>query len=342
MLSREFRVDTSANLAETDELAGRLARFLDHEFGVSGMRISNLARRSTGMSRENWTFTAHCQQRHGRPLDLILRRDPRGSMLETDRRSEHAVLSALRARGLPVPELYGADFTGEWLGRPSLIMQIVAGECDYFAVTGARPLSTRLRLANDFLDLLARIQEVDWRSLGLHETLSEPGDSPSLHELDRWSDELRRVQLEPMPEMQVIASWLRSKARPARRIVLVHGDFKPGNALILDHQISAMLDWETAHLGDPLEDLGWITNPARSGEYLIEGSWGRREIIAGFERRTGYAVDDDELHWWNVFACWKLAIIILTGIHALVEHRLDQIHHDPTFLYRRMLKMIQA
>jgi aminoglycoside phosphotransferase (APT) family kinase protein len=275
-------------------------------------------------------------------MDLILRRDPRGSLLETDRRSEHAVLKALRASGLPVPALYGADFTGEWLERPSLIMEIVPGECDYYAVTGARPLATRLRLARDFLDLLVAIQNVDWRALKLAEVLGAPGGNPALHELDRWTAELSRVQLEPMPELQLVAAWLRARAQAARKLVLVHGDFKPGNALIQHDRISAMLDWETAHLGDPVEDLGWITNPARAGEHQIPEVWERRQIIEAFEQRTGYAVAAAELHWWNVFSCWKLAIIILTGVHALVEGRLDQIHHAPSFLYRRMFRMIGA
>jgi aminoglycoside phosphotransferase (APT) family kinase protein len=330
------------NLNDSGRLAAKLADFLGRQWRVSGLQISDLSRHATGMSRENWTFTARWTEREARELRLILRRDPPGSMLDTDRQCEYAVLQILRRCGLPVPATYGADTTGESFDRPSLIMERVTGECDYYAVTGDhRPIETRLRLANEFLDLLARLQALDWRSAKLDEILTVPPESssPSLNELDRWSSELCRVQLEPMPELDLIEMWLRARAPRASRIVLVHGDFKPGNALIHNDSVSALLDWETAHLGDSLEDLGWLTNPARANEFLIPGVWDREQIISAFETRVGYSIDPAHLNWWNVFACWKLAIIVLTGVHALVEGRLQQIHHAPTFLYRRMLTM---
>jgi aminoglycoside phosphotransferase (APT) family kinase protein len=336
-------VSTSADSSNHNgRLAGKLAAFLSHRWNVPGLQISDLSRHATGMSRENWTFGAHWNDGGSRELALILRRDPPGSMLETDRQCEYTVLQTLRQCGLPVPATHGADLTGEHLDRPSLIMEIVPGECDYFAVTGnSRPLAVRLQLAREFLDLLARMQAIDWRSVRLNEVLPEPPDPafPSLFELDRWTRELRRVQLEPAPELDLTANWLRARAPRAQRIVLVHGDFKPGNALIHNDSVSALLDWETAHLGDPLEDLGWLTNPARANEFLIPTHWDLPQIKAAFEERLGDRVAPADLHWWNVFACWKLAIIVLTGIHALVDGRLQQIHHAPTFLYRRMLAM---
>ena len=39
--------------------------------------------------------------------------------------------------------------------------------------------------------------------------------------------------------------------------VIVHGDFGPQNVLIDNGQVSALLDWEFAHLGQPVEDLAW-------------------------------------------------------------------------------------
>jgi len=230
---------------------------------------------------------------------------------------------------------------GTHLGRPALVMEIAPGVCEYFVLTGSRPLETRMRLASDFLQLLVDLQNIDWKSAGLAPTLEDPGGTPALHELNRWNRELERVALEPMPEMELIRVWLQERAQPARKIVLVHGDFKPGNALIHEDRVSAVLDWETAHRGDPLEDLGWITNPARASEHQIPGHWERAEILHAFRERTGYDFDEEELHWWNVFACWKLAIIVLTGLRSAVDGKFDRIHHNPTWLYRRMLKMVE-
>jgi aminoglycoside phosphotransferase (APT) family kinase protein len=122
----------------------------------------------------------------------------------------------------------------------------------------------------------------------------------------------------------------------------VHGDFKPGNALVDGDRIAAMLDWETAHLGDPLEDLGWITNPVRAREHQIQGLWERADIVAAYSAATGHSVEEEELTWWNVFSCWKLAVIVLTGIHAFVAGTFDWVHQSPTWLVRAMLRMIDS
>lgn len=331
------------SLAEDDSLVGALEKLLRNQMPKAlDLRIWDLTRMSTGFSRENWTFLATWRDDEGKQrLPLILRRDPPGSLLETDRRHEHGVLTALYGSGIPVPHVRWADIDGEWLGAPSLIMDIVEGECDWHALTGSRPIEARLNLASAFLDLLCAIQRVDWQGAGLGILLGDPGANPALRELDHWEAELRRVQLEPLPEMVFILIWLRQRAKAARGKVLVHGDFKPGNALLVGNRINAMLDWETAHIGDPLEDLGWITNPARSGEHQIPGLWEREQIVEAFKERTGYDFDDQELLWWNIFSCWKLAVIILTGMSAFVNGRFDRVHHNPVWLYRRMFKMME-
>jgi len=324
------------------QLATKLEQFLGPVLKRDALRVSGLERKSTGMSRENWTFVVEDKNSEGLHLPLILRRDPVGGMLDTDRQTEYEVLVGLRKAGLPIPAVIGADMTGAHFGRPSLVMEIAPGKCEYFVLNGDRALETRLRLAGDFLNLMIDMQSVDWRAAGLGNTFSDPGHTPALRELDNWSRELKRVALESLPEMELIRCWLAQNAISSRRIVIVHGDFKPGNALIKGDKISAILDWETAHLGDPLEDLGWITNPARASEHQIVGYWERGEIIEAFRARSGYDFDESEVHWWNVFSCWKLAIIVLTGLRSTVDGKFDRIHHNPTWLYRRMLKMVEV
>jgi hypothetical protein len=123
---------------------------------------------------------------------------------------------------------------------------------------------------------------------------------------------------------------------------LVHGDFKPGNALIDQGRITAKLDWETAQLGDPLEDLGWVTNPVRKREHQIPGHWERREIVQAYRERTGRQVAEADLLWWNVFSCWKLSIIQLTAVAEFVAGRYHRVFQTPTWLYRPMFQMMEA
>ena len=122
----------------------------------------------------------------------------------------------------------------------------------------------------------------------------------------------------------------------------MHGDFKPGNALIEGEHISAKLDWETAHLGDPLEDLGWVTNSVRKREHQIAGVWEREQIVATYSALTGRRVNEAALRWWNVFSCWKLAVIQLTAVNEFVAGRYDRVFQTPSWLYRPMFQMMES
>jgi aminoglycoside phosphotransferase (APT) family kinase protein len=321
-----------------------LREMMEHELhGAANIRIDGLRRISEGLSRENWIFEG-AWEKDGQKvrLPLILRRDPEGSLLETDRRTEFEVLQPLEKAPLPTPRALWLDADGTWLGRPSMVMVREEGECDWFVLNGKRPLEERVRVGRRLVNLLGRIHLVDWRAMGLGDRLADTGPMASLAEVDRWEEQLRRNQLEPHPELELAISWLRSRAPRSQRTVLVHGDYKPGNALLAGESISAMLDWELAHLGDPLEDLGWITNPYRSREHQIPDVWGREQIVQHYRDETGFEVEEPELAWWNVFSCFKLSTIILTGISVFVEGHFDVIYQAPMSLYRVMFELMDA
>jgi aminoglycoside phosphotransferase (APT) family kinase protein len=332
-------------VGEPDEFASRLRSFVEAQLGeASELRIDDLRRTSAGFSRENWVFDASWRDTGGRAVSepLIVRRDPVGSVLDTDRRVEFAVLRALESTAVRAPRVRWLDERGEWLGRPSVVMVREDGECDWFVLSGDRSLDDRVAIARRFLDLLASIHTLDWRASGLGDVLDDPGSRASLAAVDHWESELRRHQVEPHPELEVVLAWLRANAPASQATVLVHGDFKPGNALMRGDEVHVMLDWETAHLGDPLEDVGWITNPVRAREHQIPGAWERAQIFEHYAKRTGFHVDEDVVLWWNVLANYKLAVITLTGVGAFVDGRFDRIHQAPLGLVRVMFDMIGA
>lgn len=299
-------------------------------------------RAAGGLSRENWSLDATWVDETGAQAHrLMLMRDAAGTLLSTDRQREFAVLKALEATSVPAPKAHWVDHDGRWLGGPSLVMDRMPGTCDYMVLNSARPLEARLNLARAFIDLMARIHMINWRKCGLGEVLEVPTGAPSRVELAHWEAEYRRVRLEPHPELDHVLAWMRHSAPEAEAIVLVHGDFKPGNALIAGEQISAKLDWETAHLGDPLEDLGWVTNPVRKREHQIAGNWEREQIVSAYRTLTGRRVDEVALRWWNVFSCWKLAVIQLTAVSEFVAGRYDRVFQTPSWLYRPMFQMME-
>jgi aminoglycoside phosphotransferase (APT) family kinase protein len=338
-------VSTATDLTEA------LRRWIADEVGDPAATISGMRRTSAGFSRENWVFDAFwLEQGEPRKAALIARRDPEGSVLHTDRRIETCVLAALEHTPVPSPRLRWADLAGERLGRPAIVMDVVEGVCDGFVLAGTTPEADRLRLAHELYDRLADIHLLDWRALGLGDVLEDPGERAALAALEHWESELRRVQLEPEPELELIMHWLRAHAPRNDVTTVVHGDFKAGNVLLVgDLQgdvgaavVSAVLDWETVHLGDPREDLGWVTNPLRAREHRVPGVWEPADLIARWSSRTGLAADPEAVHWWSVLANFKLSAIVLSGAHAFVDGRLDRVHQAPIGIYRLMLDMIGA
>jgi aminoglycoside phosphotransferase (APT) family kinase protein len=330
-------------VSETGDFASRLAEWLADELGDPGVRIEGLRRTSAGFSRENWVFdAAWTAQGATQTASLIARRDPPGSVLVTDRQQEGAVLHAMEYSPVPTPRVRWLDAHGVRLGRPAVIMDLVKGVCDGFVLNGSRPLERRVDIAHRLYDHLAEIHRFDWRAHGLDKVLEDPGPGAATVAVDHWERELRAVQLEPEPELEVVLAWLRAHAPRAQVTTLVHGDFKAGNVLLRDDDVVAVLDWETAHLGDPLEDIGWVTNPLRAGEHRIAGVWEPEDLIRRWSDRTGFDADEPSIEWWRVLANLKLSVIVLTGVHAFVDGRLDRCYHSPVRLYQLLLDQIGA
>jgi aminoglycoside phosphotransferase (APT) family kinase protein len=206
------------------------------------------------------------------------------------------------------------------MGRPAMIMTREPGSAEYLILNGDRPLAERRRLAVGFCELLARVHAVPWQAAGLADVLEAPA-APAQHELTAWLQVLHNDQLEPYPELELAASWLRAHAPTARTLALVHADFKPGNILVEGGRIVALPDWELAHLGDPIEDLGWVTQPLRRREHLITGTWEADDLVTHYERCTGVPVDSRALYWWQTMSTFKTAVMQVSGLRAFIERR---------------------
>ena len=95
---------------------------------------------------------------------------------------------------------------------------------------------------------------------------------------------------------------------------LVHGDFRNGNFVIGADGIRAVLDWELAHLGDPIEDLGWLCVKSwRFGNAdLIAGGFGSLdELIAAYGDASGAAITEDAVRFWVVLGTVKWGVICI-------------------------------
>lgn len=337
-------VDSTVTAEDGRALAVRIAEFIQAvDPDASDPVVTGVRRSDVGYSRENWTFDAEwsaagCQIR--RPL--IMRRDPTGSVLATDRNTEYALLKALEPTAIPSPVARWLDGNGSWFGRPSLIMDRIDGDCQMFAIEGPGRLEDRLGLAADCLQLLADVHQLDWQGLGLAPVLDAGRPGGAAREAAYWIAEMEREQMADDPRLRELAGWLTDQAPDPAAQVLVHGDFKPGNMLLRNGAIVALLDWETAHVGDPVEDLGWITNPLRRREHQIPGHWETAQIVDRYQQLTGSQVDRWALRYWNVLANFKLAVIVLTGMRSYAEKRSDRPFDFPTPLVDLAFQLIEG
>lgn len=310
------------DLSAEAKMREHLESFLEHTFPCRAPVLEHLCSAAgDGRSRENWSFDLLWPDRRE---ELILRRDPEGGLVRTDRSDEFCLLRALEPTPLPSPATRWLDGDGAWFGRPTLIMERLPGRSDYFLLNGDLHLERRLQLAEELCRLLGAVHALDWHVLGLHTLLPDPGEHAAAAELGRWEAVLREDQVEAYPEIDLAIVWLRDRAPSAPERVLVHGDFKPGNVLIDDTSITALLDWELAHLGDPMEDLGWMTQPLRHREQYIPGAWERDEILRTYEAVTRRTVDEARVVWWNTFATFRTAVMQVTGLRSYLDGRSTQ------------------
>jgi aminoglycoside phosphotransferase (APT) family kinase protein len=287
-------------------------------------RVVGLKRISGGSSRETYAFDLEWSEGgQTRTRAMIGRRDPTGGLLKTDREREFKVIAAVHRAGLKVPEPLFLELDAGVMDRPFFIMDRAPGRTGMGAFPAAEAESTRAKVADDFLSELARLQSLDYREYGL-EILGPPKtpEDPARIQTAHWSEVYERDRMgEHHPILSAAFAWLKANPVVTDRVVIVHGDYRSGNYLYDDNGIIAMLDWEMAHLGDPMEDLGWASMTFWGRDELAGGLMEREAFYRLYEQKTGHRVDRERLFFYRVLGDAKMIAICLTGIRDFVEGR---------------------
>jgi len=284
-------------------IAGRMPRAVR-------VLVSDLERISGGVSRETYRFVlSWADGGEARRRRLILRRDPPASLIDTERRVEFEAYRAFQGSAVPVPEMLWLEDGSAALDHPFFIAAEIAGfQAGPAALFAGATEAVLARVADRKWSILGNIAKADPAPLA---TLLPPPalDQAWRRELDHWADLIARDADQPRVITQAAIRWLRAnQPPPAQRLSIVHGDYRTGNFLFDAHgDIHGVLDWEMAHLGDPLEDLGWSLQPVwtfgRAG--LAGGLCPPAQAIAIWERASGLVADPVALHWWTLFNCVK-------------------------------------
>jgi aminoglycoside phosphotransferase (APT) family kinase protein len=295
-------------MGDRETLAGPLRDVVAQALGDEEVAVDGLRRLSGGASRETWSFDA---VRHdGARQELILRRDPPGAP-KAGMGLEAVVLGAAARAAVPVPRILAASDNPELLGAPFIVMERVAGETiprrilRDDAYGEARPL-----LAGQCGEILALIHRIPVDEVpGL--ALADP--------VEEWRRTLHELG-EPHPAFELALRWLDANRPPPGGPGVVHGDFRNGNLIVGSEGVRSVLDWELAHLGDPMEDLGWLCVRAwRFGVDRPVGGFGDYDqLIDAYEQASGTCVDRAALRWWEALGTlrWGVMCIIQAWTHT--------------------------
>jgi aminoglycoside phosphotransferase (APT) family kinase protein len=301
-------------------LADRLAAYLTRTGGAPTV-VEDLVRISGGASRETYRFDAVTG---GERRGLILRRDPPGSLIDTDRRLEFLAIRSFAGKDVAAPEALALETEGAELERPFFIMTRVDGGAPGGPFT-ANPYGDHgAAIGERFFTIMGRIAHEPVEGLPINEVVSLPAPEDCWRrELDYWAGVIAADEGHPQPIVRAaIRRLYRDPPPPASKIAVVHGDFRTGNFLHDgEGRILALLDWEMAHLGDPLEDLGWAMDPlwTRPDDTRVSGMVPREEALAIWRRASGLEIDPAALAWWALFASVKAQAIWTSSAKAWRE-----------------------
>jgi len=231
---------------------------------------------------------------------------------------EFAVLQAAYEARVTVPRPYG--YVADLAGREAFVMERLEGETIGRRIVQREELaSARSRLPVQMAEELARIHAIPAARV------------PFLVEarLERMVAELDEIG-EPHPAIELGLWWLRENRPAPRAVVVAHGDFRIGNLVVReDAGLAGVLDWEFAHLDDPVRDLAFgLVRAWRFGvdEKRLGGVGEVEPYLERYNELTGFDVSPEELDYWELagnvgwaIGCLTQAQRHLSGLDRSVE-----------------------
>ncbi|HYM33278.1 MAG TPA: phosphotransferase family protein [Candidatus Cybelea sp.] len=315
-------------MVDLDEFRKSLSRAVVRHIGAPG-EVEDLRRLTGGATKTTWTFSAKVG---GETLRLVMQQssprevkggDPLGALPRLVGADDAAIMIAAARAGVPAPRVRAILAPDDGIGR-GYIMDFVPGE------TIARRIlrepshaALRSKFAGQCGAILGKLHAMP------RERLPFLVPFGAAAQVELYERVYRSYDL-PQPALDLGFRWAAAHVPSARRTTVVHGDFRMGNLICGPEKIAAVIDWEIGHLGDPMEDLGWLcVKTWRFGGKSPVGGLGRREdLFAAYEAATGLRVDPAAVRFWEAFGSVKWAVMcMMKGLSHLrgAERSLEQL-----------------
>ncbi len=295
----------------------RLEVWLARESGGRA-QVRDLNQLSGGAIQENWRLVVDLEGGDWPGThDLVLRKDAPSSVdVSHTRAEEFTILRHAHNVGgaVPTPCLLCQDTS--ILGTPFFLMHRVTGTAAGHKLVRA---GANAALAKDLGRNLARIHSIeDAPDLSF---LERPATSPALASVARYRDHLDALP-DTHPALEWALTWLADNAPETDQLVFAHRDYRTGNYMVDDGELTAILDWEFAGWSDRMEDIGWLTAKCwRFGatEHVVGGVGALDDFLRGYQAESGVVVDLSQLQYWQVMAHVRWAVIALQQADRFVS-----------------------
>lgn len=318
--------DRALDLAP-ETLERRLGGFLSAHW-QRPVRLDAWRRFPAGFSWITIGFRASPSAGEGQAQELILRiGDPMGLLAPYRAEPEYRALEALQGLpALPVPRVHAFCDDPSVIGAPFLVTGRVEGDTPmpWKGAAEQRGAEQNASLARDFTDALAALHGVDWEATGLGKLWGRADPASVAREQAEawWRHAGFDSGAAAPPQMEYAMRWLLRHAPAAPRAAIVHGDYRVGNFLQQDGRITAVLDWELVHPGDPHEDLAWAALRIFSGGTgRVGGLVERDDFFGRYARQAGFTPDPVVLRYYEVLGLFKSASMLLSAAQRIETGR---------------------
>lgn len=270
-----------------------------------------------GMS--NWTYRLRYNN-----ADLILRRPPQGHKINLAHNivREYQIQKNLSAYYPVVPEMVALCEDESIIGCNFYVMKRIKG------IILRRKLPPELnfsqsqvrQLCLNMIDRMIQLHQVPYQGTAL-ENFGDPQDY-CLRQLDAWNKRYDKARTLNVPSFKYVQKWLRDHLPQDSNICLIHNDWRFDNLVLDPHQpteITGVLDWEMATLGDPLMELGnalayWVEatdnmifKSTRRQPTHMPGMLTRKQVVEYYMQKTGLTTEN--WAFYEVFGLFRLAVV---------------------------------
>ncbi|SCW72064.1 Predicted kinase, aminoglycoside phosphotransferase (APT) family [Sphingobium faniae] len=310
----------------------RMTRYLQGREMISGARtVARVVPVAGGFSKE----TLFIEFSGDAGDDLVMRRDNPYGPIDSAVVEEYELLRCVHERGLPVAEPLAVEPDAALFGQPFMLSRKVAGRAIPHT-TGLLEGEEHAAAGYGLARVLGQLHSLDVLTMRLPAYLRPDIATRTEHilaQIDYWEDCWHRYRSDYSPILTRGFRWLRAHV-PQSPLppCLVHGDAGPHNLMMKDGDVTAMLDWEFATLGDPMADLVY-------SRLFIDRIMNWDDFIATYRAHGGPEPDEAQVEFFTRFFAMRNAItsIRLLGTFAINPNP-DLIACFGTIKYDRMFR----